>query len=63
MDIAGVVSLVVGLAVLCALSLLLSLRRRVDKLSHTPDSEQRAALLKISGDVDRGKAASQGWLF
>jgi hypothetical protein len=58
-----VVTVLAVLAVCAALTLWLSVRRRVDKQSHTHDPEQREALLKISRDIDRGKYGGQGFFF
>ncbi|AEG43856.1 hypothetical protein [Isoptericola variabilis] len=64
MDVIDVVSLVALLVVCVALSLWLSVRRRVDRTSHTThDPARREDLLKISRDVDRGKQAGQGFFF
>lgn len=38
-----------------------SLRRRIDKRMHEAQPEERQALMDIQRDIDRGKAARQGF--
>lgn len=40
-----------------------SLRRRIDKRMHEAPPEEREALMKVQRDIDRGKAARQGFFF
>ncbi|WP_076465024.1 hypothetical protein [Actinomyces mediterranea] len=40
-----------------------SLRRRIDKRMHEALPEEREALMSIQRDIDRGKAARQGFFF
>ncbi len=63
MHVLDIITLVVALVLCGLMGYWLSVRRRVDKESaHTHDPDQREAMLKFSGDVDRGKAAGQGFL-
>ena len=40
-----------------------SLRRRIDARMHEAQPEERQALMDIQRDIDRGKAARQGFFF
>lgn len=40
-----------------------SLRRRLDQRMHDAPPEERQALMDIQRDIDRGKAARQGFFF
>lgn len=51
-----------SLTVVCAaLRWRFSLRRRMDARMHDAPPEEREALQEIQGDIDRGKAARQGF--
>lgn len=47
----------------CVLAWRFSLRRRIDARMHEASPEERQALMDVQRDIDRGKAAGQGFFF